>query len=315
MNYGKIGEFIQEKRQEKKLTQKELADRVGVTDKAVSKWERGLGCPDVSILEVLANELGVSILEILKGRIIENEVIKVTEMNDYVKETIDYSKHTTKEKIKNIANKIIIIAVVFISCLLLVLNIINMYKLNQTYKYDFNDEQGLKLKESYSKLQKNIDIIKNDQGKYNDEDYKTIIKDLDTLSKNIPFVDYDGEKEFKMSDINNIDSEYRTYSFEIIEISRILEKYNDNQKAYSDLLQYDYYSRIITSHHFYEKSNKSYKYSLIYIPNEIEFETTALLGEMMTRVAISNYKAVSYIYLTNIIMEVGGINEHDIMCY
>ena len=51
MNYERIGKFIQEKRKEKGLTQKELAQKLNITDKAVSKWERGLGCPDVSILK------------------------------------------------------------------------------------------------------------------------------------------------------------------------------------------------------------------------------------------------------------------------
>ena len=98
MNYEVIGSFISKKRKEKNMTQKELASKIGVTDKAVSKWERGLGCPDVSILELLANALDVSILEILKGRKIENEVIPVTEMDDYVKETINYSNKTIKNK-------------------------------------------------------------------------------------------------------------------------------------------------------------------------------------------------------------------------
>ena len=99
MNYDKIGKFIQEKRKQQGLTQKELAQKLGVTDKAVSKWERGLGCPDVSILEQLSKTLNVSILEILKGRTIENEMIKVTEMNDYVKETVEYSKNQNINKI------------------------------------------------------------------------------------------------------------------------------------------------------------------------------------------------------------------------
>ena len=49
MNYEKIGEFISSKRKEKNMTQSDLAKKLGVTDKAVSKWERGLGCPDVSL--------------------------------------------------------------------------------------------------------------------------------------------------------------------------------------------------------------------------------------------------------------------------
>ena len=98
MNYEKIGEFIAEKRKKKNLTQAELAKKLGVTDKAVSKWERGLGCPDISILEILAKELDVSVLELLKGRKIENEVIKVTEADDYVKDTFKVSKHLYNKK-------------------------------------------------------------------------------------------------------------------------------------------------------------------------------------------------------------------------
>ena len=50
MNQIKIGKFIAELRKEKKLTQKDLADKLGVTDKAISKWENGRGMPDVSYL-------------------------------------------------------------------------------------------------------------------------------------------------------------------------------------------------------------------------------------------------------------------------
>lgn len=121
MNYNKIGNFIAEKRKEKGLTQKELAEKIGVTDKAVSKWERGLGCPDVSILEVLASTLDVSILEILKGRTIENEIIKVTEANDYVKESLNYSKVQTKEKLKIILSKLICFFIILIGTILIII--------------------------------------------------------------------------------------------------------------------------------------------------------------------------------------------------
>ena len=61
MDYEKIGKFILECRKEKNMTQKQLASLIGVTDKAVSKWERGLGCPDVSILGELSNALDIGI--------------------------------------------------------------------------------------------------------------------------------------------------------------------------------------------------------------------------------------------------------------
>lgn len=67
MDAKKTGEFISALRNERKLTQKELADRIGVTDKAVSKWECGRGFPDIAILEVLSEELNVSITELMNG--------------------------------------------------------------------------------------------------------------------------------------------------------------------------------------------------------------------------------------------------------
>lgn len=70
MDIKKIGEFICKMRQERGLMQKELADIIGVTDKAISKWERGKGLPDVTLLEPLAKALNVSVAELLSGEII-----------------------------------------------------------------------------------------------------------------------------------------------------------------------------------------------------------------------------------------------------
>ena len=67
MNNKKIGEFISFLRKEKGLTQIELAEKLFVTDKAVSKWERGLSLPDITVLEKLASELDVKVEEILHG--------------------------------------------------------------------------------------------------------------------------------------------------------------------------------------------------------------------------------------------------------
>ena len=71
MNTEKIGKFIAELRKEKNMTQKELADKLHVTDSAISKWERGVGCPDISLLDSLGKVLDVSINEILAGERIE----------------------------------------------------------------------------------------------------------------------------------------------------------------------------------------------------------------------------------------------------
>ena len=61
------------------MTQAELAARLHVTDKAVSKWERGAGLPDISLIEPLAAALDVSVLELMQGRRIPAETVRHTE--------------------------------------------------------------------------------------------------------------------------------------------------------------------------------------------------------------------------------------------
>ena len=67
------GKIIRELREKKKLTQKELADLLHLSDKTISKWETGKGLPDIAILEDLSRALGVSVAELLTGDITENE--------------------------------------------------------------------------------------------------------------------------------------------------------------------------------------------------------------------------------------------------
>ncbi len=67
MNGEKIGAFIARQRKSRNMTQKELAQRLNITDKAVSKWERGLSYPDISLLAPLAELLGVTVSELLDG--------------------------------------------------------------------------------------------------------------------------------------------------------------------------------------------------------------------------------------------------------
>lgn len=62
-----FGKFIAGTRKEKNMTQADLAQIIGVTDKAVSRWERGIGFPDINTLEPLANALGISVLELMRS--------------------------------------------------------------------------------------------------------------------------------------------------------------------------------------------------------------------------------------------------------
>ena len=89
MDQEKIGKFIAKERKIKELTQEELAEKLGITKNAVSKWERGLCLMDMSLLKPLSEILGVSINEILAGEKIEEKdipkkseenIIKLTEL-------------------------------------------------------------------------------------------------------------------------------------------------------------------------------------------------------------------------------------------
>lgn len=91
MNAKKVGSFIKEQRQELGLSQKELAEKLYITDKAVSKWETGRGLPDISSLEPLSNALNVSVSEILNGEKSQNN-----------ESEIDNAKLLKKLKIKKI---------------------------------------------------------------------------------------------------------------------------------------------------------------------------------------------------------------------
>ena len=80
MNQIKIGEFISSQRRKNNLTQAALAEKLGITDRAVSKWERGKGLPDTSLMLDLCEILGITVNELLNGEKISME--KNNQKND-----------------------------------------------------------------------------------------------------------------------------------------------------------------------------------------------------------------------------------------
>lgn len=73
MDCNKIGKMILSLRKEKNMTQKKVANTLNISDKTISKWERGLGCPDVSLLSELSDLFGVNIEKILLGDLNPND--------------------------------------------------------------------------------------------------------------------------------------------------------------------------------------------------------------------------------------------------
>lgn len=117
MDNNKIGEFIASLRKEKGLTQQELGNKLFVTDKAVSKWERGLGFPDITILEKLADELDVEVSELLSGERGKKKRINIQVEIDKAIALIEENRKKKKESLKK---KIKIICITLLSVLVII---------------------------------------------------------------------------------------------------------------------------------------------------------------------------------------------------
>ena len=129
MDKEKTGQLITELRKEKGLTQKQLADALNVTDKAVSKWERGLSFPDISMLEPISELLGVSIMEILAGeRQSGEETMSREEAQDLINASVELSEEEIRHK-KERSRLIIIILIVLAMLLVsITLNVISLLR-------------------------------------------------------------------------------------------------------------------------------------------------------------------------------------------
>lgn len=107
----RFGEFLSVRRKEKGYTQKELARRLFVSDKAVSKWERGAGMPDISLLIPLAEILDVTVTELLEGQEVENAAGMDTEhVEELVKKALALSDETLETAGKKKRNRGLVFA-------------------------------------------------------------------------------------------------------------------------------------------------------------------------------------------------------------
>lgn len=86
-----FGNFIKERRKEKGMTQKALAEKVSVTDKAISRWENGHGFPDIESLEPLADALDISLWELMHSQIDEREFIERADVDAILAEAVQMS--------------------------------------------------------------------------------------------------------------------------------------------------------------------------------------------------------------------------------
>ena len=127
MDQIKIGKFISELRKGKNLTQEQLAEKLGVTQKSVSRWETGKNMPDLSILQPLSVELGVTVSELLDG--VKSETNEKS-ADEAIHQIIDYSLNSKAKRIFN--NKEINFITAVITTLIIMLLIIGAFVNAQT---------------------------------------------------------------------------------------------------------------------------------------------------------------------------------------
>ena len=131
MNLEKTGKYIAEKRKQNNLTQQKLADILNVNSKTVSKWERGVNAPDISLLPQLAENLDTNVDSIIMGEDIKRNELQYTDA--FIKL---FTYH--KEKIQKKA--IFIILTIIIACLTFSGIVILYEKLNDYFIYEIKNE-------------------------------------------------------------------------------------------------------------------------------------------------------------------------------
>lgn len=102
MDSQKFGAFVAQCRKDKKMTQADLAAKLNVTDKAISRWERGVGFPDINTIEPLAAALDVSVAELMKSERIDESEVSISMNNEIVNNTLNFAEKQIQQERKNI---------------------------------------------------------------------------------------------------------------------------------------------------------------------------------------------------------------------
>ena len=139
MDQIKIGGFLKDLRKEKGITQEQLAEKLGVSGRTISRWETGNNMPDISLLVEIAEFFDVSIPEIIKG---ERKSEDMKEETKEVAETMsDYARAEKEQLLKSIRN----MSIIGLAALLffMVLNITGAYDRNNLLRYAYGISEAL----------------------------------------------------------------------------------------------------------------------------------------------------------------------------
>ena len=220
MNQNKTGEFISKLRKEKNLTQEQLAEKMGVSINAVSKWERGLSFPDVSLYKKLCNELDINIEELINGERDNSEEAKTRAIIN----TVKLNKKTKKKLHLLILISIIVVIILFIVSIFIYKNSEN--KLSKYYERNY--QKTFVARNVMAFLKYRYD------GKYPDY-YGGMYISEDAYNLIVLIV------EDKIPDKNSIEFYYYNELFtvdESIKIEYVKNSYNDLEKVYNIINDY-----------------------------------------------------------------------------
>lgn len=196
MDLVKIGKYIAGKRKALGMTQKQLAEKLNMSDKSVSKWERGICLPDVSVYMELCEILGISINEFLAGEDIDAENVEKKSEDNIIQVTKD-----SKKKQKNLKS-ILAVVTTFAVIMVLVLGAVFVHKVMQPKNY-------ITAVDRTSAEMKTAELLSGADGAYlfnfyAKEEYKTLIIYLseyqagELINKSkVADLDYDGIESAK----------------------------------------------------------------------------------------------------------------------
>ena len=114
MNSQKTGQLIAARRIQAGLTQKQLADQLHISDRTVSRWERGVGFPDLSLLEPLADALELSVLELLHGEILCSGQSPVPQAEQAARDTLKTVGHAVRQTVRRFRRALVVLAALLI---------------------------------------------------------------------------------------------------------------------------------------------------------------------------------------------------------
>ena len=142
MNQEKIGKFIAELRKEKNLLQKELAEKLGVDNRTISRWETGRCMPDLSMFPLISKELGVTINDLMSGEIVDkNDYQAKLEKN--IVNSIAKIQHRNKI-LYHFLFTLIFVVIIFITCWLIFNNVYFSLHYDEDKMYIEESEYGLR---------------------------------------------------------------------------------------------------------------------------------------------------------------------------